>query len=55
MKSVKPEFLHPLHAEDINFYLVEHTKDWPVKFSDLESEFERLAKERVRDCNWELN
>ncbi len=55
LKCVKPQFLQPQHAEDIPYWLVEHTKKWPVKFSEYESAFEKAAKERERDCNWRLN
>jgi hypothetical protein len=53
--SVRPELLQPQCAEDIHFWLAEHTKGWPVKFSDLEREFEAHAQQRVLDCKWELN
>jgi hypothetical protein len=52
MKSVMPEFLHPQCPEDINYWLVEHTKDWRVKFSDLQDEFERRARGW---SHWKLN
>ena len=67
MKSVKPEFLQPQCPKDIHHYLVDHTKEWRVNFSNLEVEFERrvnelvrLAEERERrgervDYKWTLN
>ena len=48
MKSVKPEFLQPLCPKDIQYYLVDHTKEWRVNFSKLEIEFERRVNELVR-------
>ena|SRR2546422_10931924 len=55
LKSVKPQFLQPQCPEDIHYWLVEHTKKWPVKFSGLESEFEARAQQRAHDCSWILN
>jgi len=55
MSSVKPEFRQPLHAEDISYWLAEHTEKWPVQFRNLENEFERLANERKHDCGWKLD
>jgi hypothetical protein len=52
LKSVKPEFLQPQHPRDIHFWLVEHTKEWPVSFNDLESNFEGEAKQWK---HWTLN
>jgi hypothetical protein len=55
LQSVKLQFLQPQCPEDIHYWLVEHTKEWPVKFSDLESGFEARAQQRVHDCKWKLN
>ena len=55
LTSVKPEFLQPQCAEDIPYWLVRHTEEWRVKFGDLESEFEKTAKQREHDSKWILN
>jgi hypothetical protein len=56
LKSVKPQFLQPQCPTDIHYWLVEHTKEWPVRFSDLGSEFETRVKELVRTSDrWTLN
>jgi hypothetical protein len=51
-KSVKPEFLRPQLQEDIIYWLVEHTKDWSVRFVDLGNAFEREAR---RWPGWKLD
>jgi len=52
MQCVKPEFLHPHYREDINYWLVEHTKEWRVPFNRLENRFEEAVK---RWPHWILN
>ena len=55
LKSVKPQFLQPHCREDIPYWLAEHTKMWPVKFSEYEGAFENAVKHRAIDCRWKLN
>lgn len=55
LKCVKPQFLQPQCPEDIPYWLVEHTKQWPVTFSEFESTFEKAAKQRMIDCGWTLD
>jgi hypothetical protein len=55
LKCVKPRFLQPQFREDIPYWLVEHTKQWPVKFSECEGAFEHAANQRANDCGWKLN
>ena len=57
MKSVRPEFVQPQCHEDIHYWLIEHTKEWRVKFMDLENNFEALATQHAnaKDSKWKLN
>jgi hypothetical protein len=55
LKSVKPEFLQPHYTNDIHYWLNEHTKEWPVRFSDIGSEFEGRAQHWVHNGNWMLS
>lgn len=55
VNSMRPEFLQPQCPQDIHFWLADHTKDWRVRFGDLESEFEIRAQRRAQDCKWTLN
>jgi len=67
LKSMNSDFLRPKHPQDIPYWLVYHTRNWSVRFSDLESQFEARVKELVRqteelarrgkpvDFKWMLN
>lgn len=52
LRSIKPQYLQPQYREDIRYWLVEHTKEWSVNFSNLESKFEGAVK---RQRSWTLN
>jgi hypothetical protein len=57
LDSVSPKFLNPLCQEDIHFWLDKHTLEWPIRFSELENEFEQWNQRWARECPeyWLLN
>ncbi len=52
MKSLSPDYMRPLCPLDIAHWLDVHTRNWRIKFSSLETEFERCAKSSP---HWKLN
>ena len=52
LKSMKTEFVQPQLSTDIRYWLVEHTNEWSVPFKDLETNFEKAARQ---NRGWILN
>jgi hypothetical protein len=58
LESISPRFRRPECTQDIEYWIHWHSKEWPLKLPQIESEFERRSQElsqREPPSEWTLN